>query len=185
MLLSPKKEKREQEIKKTLTDSKFYSIPNYEVYRKDRIGMAGGELCVYVKNSIHVKRRIDLETDDAEIIWLETCPTNRNDLYLSGEFTDLLHQRLLVIRDGKNIENISLLGREIVLLGDINIDYLCTTKFKNHTFTKVLKSLNLSQLMNVITRPLSRTCLDHIWCTHAKRLKNVKVLNIGISDTLP
>ena len=73
----------------------------------------------------------------------------------------------------------------MILLGDINIDYLCTTKFESHAFTKVSKSFNLSQLMNVITRPKSRTCVDHIWCTHAERLNNVKVLNIGISDHLP
>ena len=44
----------------------FYSIPDYEVYRKDGIGKSGGGLCVYVKNSIQTKRRTDLETDDTE-----------------------------------------------------------------------------------------------------------------------
>lgn len=44
---------------------------------------------------------------------------------------------------GENMENVSLLGREMILLGDINIDYLCTTKFESHAFTKVLKSFNV------------------------------------------
>ena len=63
----------------------FYSIPDYEVYRKDRIGKSGGGLCVYVKNSIQTKRRTDLETDGAVIIWLETCPyKSKRPLFIGG-----------------------------------------------------------------------------------------------------
>ncbi|CAB3982545.1 Hypothetical predicted protein, partial [Paramuricea clavata] len=135
---------------------------------------------------VQAERRIDLETKDVEIIWLETCPyKSKRPLFIGGIYRPPSSNAASDKSIGKNIENVSLLGREVVLLGDINIDYLCTTKFANHTFTKVLKSFNLSQLMNVITRPISRTCLDHIWCTHAERLNNVKVLNIGISDHLP
>lgn len=43
---------------------------------------------MYVKNSIQTKRRTELETDDAEIISLETCPyKSKRSLYiLLGEF---------------------------------------------------------------------------------------------------
>ena len=36
-----------------------------------------------------------------------------------------------------------------------------------------------------ITRPLSKTCLDHIWSSHPERLINVRVLSTGMSDHLP
>ena len=148
----------------------FYSIPDYEVYRKDRIGKSGGGLCVYVKNSIQTKRRTDLETDDAEIIWLETddaeiiwletCPyKSKRPLFIWGIYRPPSSTAGSDKSIGENIENVSLLGREMILLGNINIDYLCT-KFESHAFTKVSKSFNLLQLMNVITHPKSRTCVE-------------------------
>ena len=73
----------------------------------------------------------------------------------------------------------------MILLGDVNVDYLCPAKFENHSFEKSLKALNLTQLVQVITRPKSRTCLDHIWCTHPEYINNLRVLNSGLSDHLP
>ena len=65
-------------------------------------------LCV-CKNSIQTKRRTDLETDGAVIIWLETCPyKSKTARYLLGEFTDLPHQRLVVIRALGKISRMSL-----------------------------------------------------------------------------
>ena len=144
----------------------LYLKLGYEVYRKDRIGKSGGGLCVYVKNTVQTKRRIDLETDDAEIIWLETCPyKSKRPLFVGGIYRPPSSTAASDKNIGKNIENVSLLGREMVLLGDINIDFLSAAKFENHAFTKALKSLNLSQHMNVITRPhfthLSRSHLVH------------------------
>ena len=88
-------------------------------------------------------------------------------------------------RLGKNIENVHLLNKETILLGDINIDFLCTMKFQKHPFIKTLQNLNMSQLVMEITRPLSKTCLDHIWSSHPERLINVRVLSTGMSDHLP
>ena len=46
-------------------------------------------------------------------------------------------------------------------------------------------NLNMSELVMEITRPLSKTCLDHIWSSHPERLINVRVLSTGMSDHLP
>ena len=46
-------------------------------------------------------------------------------------------------------------------------------------------NLNMSELVMEITRPLSKTCLDHIWSSHPERLINVRVLFTGMSDHLP
>ena len=43
----------------------------------------------------------------------------------------------------------------------------------------------MSQLLMEITRPLSKTCLDHIWSSHPEQLINVQVLFTGMSDHLP
>lgn len=88
-------------------------------------------------------------------------------------------------RLGKNIERVYLLDKEVVLLGDFNVDYLATNKFNKHPFVKTLRSLNLEQLITEVTRPLSNSCLDHIWYTHRERLNNASVMSSGMSDHLP
>ena len=58
-------------------------------------------------------------------------------------------------------------------------------KVQNHSLVKTLRNLNMFQLVHKITRPVSKTCLDHIWCTHPERLHNPRVMSSGISDHLP
>jgi hypothetical protein len=45
-------------------------LPDYQLYRKDRTRHGGGVL-VYVHDTISVTRRVDLEHDDIETLWLE------------------------------------------------------------------------------------------------------------------
>ena len=54
-----------------------------------------------------------------------------------------------------------------------------------HPFIKTLHILYSFQLVKAITRPLSKTCLDHIWSSHPERLINVQVFPSGLSDHLP
>ena len=84
----------------------FYSIPGYKVYRKDRAGKSGGGLCAYVKNSIQVERRIDLETKDVEIIWLKICPyKSKRPLFIGGIYRPPSTNAASDKSIGKNIEN--------------------------------------------------------------------------------
>ena len=86
---------------------------------------------------------------------------------------------------GKNIENVYLLNKEMILLGDFNVDFNCAEYFRKHSFMKTLFDLNMSQFVEDITRPLSNTCLDHIWCSNPERMNDVHVKNSGMSDHLP
>ena len=40
-------------------------------YRRDRLGDNHGWICVYVKENVYAKRRIDLELQDIECLWIE------------------------------------------------------------------------------------------------------------------
>lgn len=62
----------------------------------------------------------------------------------------------------KNIENVSLINKETVLLGDFSVDDLTPGKFDKHFLIESLRSHNFKQLINEITRPLSKSCLDHV-----------------------
>ena len=78
-----------------------------------------------------------------------------------------------------------LLNKEIILLGDININYLYNKRFGKHPFIKALHNLNLSQIVKVIIWPLSKACLHHISSSHPEWLINVQVFPSGLSDQLP
>lgn len=140
----------------------------------------------WVKSSLQVKRRNDLESNDVETLWLELCPyKSKRPLFIAGVYRPPSHKVDDDKRLGKNIERVYLLDKEVVLLGDFNVDYLATNKFNKHPFVKTLRSLNLEQLITEVTRPLSNSCLDHIWYTHRERLNNASVMSSGMSDHLP
>ena len=84
-----------------------------------------------------------------------------------------------------NIENAYLLNKETILLGDFNIDFQNASRFKKHHLSKVLRSMNFKQMVNDITRPISSTCLDHIYSNHPERVMDVRTIGVGLSDHLP
>ena len=69
-------------------------------------------------------------------------------------------------------------------MGDFNVDFMAPVKFCKHKLVKNLLNLNLSQLVYQITRPLSQSGLDHIWCSHPERIRQIEVLPSGMSDHL-
>ena len=52
----------------------IYNIPDYHLYRRDRIGKKGGSLLVYVNNRLTSKQRDDLMSTNCEILWLQVFP---------------------------------------------------------------------------------------------------------------
>lgn len=170
---------------KDVPDS-FYGISGYVIFRKDRFGKIGGGIMAYVKESLQVKRRNDLETENVETLWLELCPyKSKRPLLIAGVYRPPSNKVADDVELGKNIENVYLTGREMIILGDFNIDFLSATKFKKHSLVKTLVNLHIVQLVKVITRPVSKSCLDHIWSSHPERINNVHVGNLGMSDHLP
>ena len=71
----------------------------------------------------------------------------------------------------------------MILLGEFNVDFMYADGFRKHKFIKILTNLNMTQLVNDSTRPLSKSCLGHIWCSHPERLRNVQ--RPGMSYHLP
>ena len=62
-----------------------------------------------------------------------------------------------------HIESVYLKSKEMILLGDPNINYLDQSVYSKHRLAKVLKSLNMTQHVTVVTRPSSKSCLDHVY----------------------
>ena len=45
--------------------------------------------------------------------------------------------------------------------------------------------MHFKQFVDFITCPISKSCLDHIYCNQPQRIKNISTHNIGLSDHLP
>ena len=110
------------------TPTQIFEIPGYSFINKNRDTGTFGGVAVYIKDSIPFVRRIDLETDKLECIWLEIkFPKTKSFLvsiwyrppstskYLPTNFNELLHALLLKA----STEN-----KEMILTGDFNINYL-------------------------------------------------------------
>ena len=51
--------------------------------------------------------------------------------------------------------------------------------------SKELKNFNFKQLVSEITHPVNGTCLDLIFSNHPERIRDVNLINVGLSDHLP
>lgn len=89
------------------------------------------------------------------------------------------------IKLGKNIENACLENKEQIVLRDFNNDFLSIDRSHNHDLVKTLKNLNLTQVVNRVTRPISNKCLDHIFTNSPDRILKIFMKIIGLSGHLP
>ena len=73
----------------------------------------------------------------------------------------------------------------MILVGDLNINYLDQSVYPKHRFAKFLKSLNMTQHVTVVTRPSSKSCLDHVYTTNSSFISNIVVPDVGLSEHFP
>lgn len=140
---------------------------------------------MFVNDQLKLNRRDDLENLDLEVIWLEVFPFKANrSLFISGIYRPPWYSLADGIRLEKNIEQAYVLNKELILLGDWNINALDRLKFNKHLLSKDLLAMNLNQLVLEITRPVSGTCLDHIYSNYSHRMQNIVCPIIGLADHL-
>ncbi|PFX16295.1 putative RNA-directed DNA polymerase from transposon BS [Stylophora pistillata] len=176
---------KETFLKANIPDS-LYTVPGFTLYRCDRLPRRGSGVLAFVSHDLRVKRRTDLENTVLEIIWLEVIPFKSNrSHFISGIYRPPSHLLADDIRLEANIEQAYLLNKEMILLGDFNIDALNRSKYNQHRLSKGLKTMNFDQLVNVPTRPISETCLDHIFSNQPQRIQNIICPVIGLADHLP
>ena len=78
-----------------------------------------------------------------------------------------------------------MLNEETIIVSDINIDYKDRKNYDKHRLAKGLRGMNFKQLVDFITRPVSKTCLDHVYCNQPQRINLVTSADIGLADHLP
>lgn len=144
--------------------------------RKDRTRNGGG-IIVYMSSHLKYKRRNELESPLIENIWVQIKLKSFDIIiccYYRSDFT--VSQSIFITEMQASIEQALDLTPYIVLVGDINIDFL------NMQNTQLRDCLSLFNLTNVIEEPTrvtenSSTLIDPIIVSD-----NCKVLDSGTMD---
>ena len=173
-------------LKPSKPDSLF-NIPGYYMYRKDRTGRKnGGGLLAYVAEKVQTNRVSELDEDSVESLWLTVCPHNsKRSILVGGVYRPPSSDKEHDLKIEQNIEMAYLRKQEMIIVGDFNINALDSRLYSKHRLIKSLKSMHLTQLVSTITRPTSKTCLDHVYTSHPNFITDIVSENIGTSDHLP
>eukprot|EP00794_Sanderia_malayensis_P002144 gene2144-2438_t len=161
-------------------------IIGYDFLGKPRISGQGGGVGIYISQSVPFQRRLDLEDDNIECIWIEILfPKSKGFLigviyrppdsskHLPETFNETFESMLSkVISEDK----------ECILTGDINCNYLERSDHKE--LKAIFSSFNLKQLISSPTRITkeSKTLIDVICCNETQNISLVKVIPAGLSD---
>jgi hypothetical protein len=144
-------------------------------FRRDRPDDSGyGGLLAWVKNDICIRRRLDLESNRLELMWLEL---NIKDLHLLiGTIYRQPNSGMQFWMDlEENLENVYSSGlTEILIIGDMNADPSTQHgKYINDFANKY----DLTCLINEPTRYSSskNSILDQILCNVPEKIKQVRV----------
>ena len=163
-----------------------FDIDGYQKpFRRDHTENAGGGLLVYVKEGVFCDRRLDLEHQMLECIWLEIKPINSKS-YLVGNIYRPPNSSVQWNEFFEDcIEKVLQEEKEMYLLGDINRDQL--NEQIHRAWTDYMEPFGLTQLVSEATRitSRSRTLIDHIYCNYPENVKSVLVPKLGLSDHFP
>ena len=100
------------------------SLPGYSIFRSDRTNGRGGGIAVYVKETLSVIRRADLENDFVgEYMWLELLlPKAKGVLF--GTFYRPPSQSDFLNPFQEVLELPNAVNKERLITGDFNFDFL-------------------------------------------------------------
>ena len=106
---------------------------------------SGGGVGIYVKKSLKLKRRADLEHTDLECLWLEILVKNSKS-FLFGcfcrppETSKYLHKEYNAFVS-ENLRSIDMEQKEVILMGDFNVNYKDETRGDSNLYS-VCKVIN-------------------------------------------
>ena len=147
--------------------------------RKDRDGTGGG-VAIYVRESLFLKQRPDLDVNNLEAIWVET--KIKNETLLIGSFyrpgsKPVSYWKLI----DESIQNAASTGNRFIVLGDLNSDYL------ENPSKHLLDLMTFNNLNQVVTSPTRYTdttasCLSLILTPFTDIIRDVGVMTPICSD---
>ena len=167
---------------------RILQINGYGFERRDRIGKAGGGILCYIGEDVKYKRRNDLEDDNIENIWLEVMYACSKNILIGFIYRPPNCNANWFDTFGENLEKLYHEDKDVILMGDMNIDLLSGTPSSN--VTKLLHMLESVHLTQVITEPTrvtanSSTLIDHVYVSNPQTITHQCVPMYAISDHYP
>ena len=141
---------------------------------------------MFISERIQWKRRTDLENEVLECLWIEVFQKCSKSFVVGSIYRPPEGSKYLPKDFEKHFENlinnITLCSKEIILLRDLNIDYL--KKDANRSIKSLMQVNGFSQIINKPTRitESTSTLIDLIYTTNMKVVKKVDVILSSISD---
>ena len=158
------------------------SVPDYTLIRRDKQQLNHTGLAVYIHNSIspYTKRRLDLENNKIECIWLDIKTNTATSVLVCIIYRNPIETSQWLDNFETMIDSIPDKDYEIIIEGDFNIDLNKSQPVWNNMTT----SLGLYQLIKDFTRvtETSEKIIDHIYTTNKDKTYDAKVIKSGISD---
>lgn len=143
-------------LKPTIGDGEL-SIPHFRLLRKDRLGQHGGGVGLFYHESVHVRRRPDLECDELELLWVQ-LGDGANSVVLGCGYRPPNKPQSYWEKFEENVEQ-ACSGRHAstVLIGDFNVDMLATPSAVATPFLNTLQKLSLTNYVSSPTRVTSHS----------------------------
>ena len=146
-----------------------------EPIRLDR-NCFGGGVMIYVADNLHFKRRLDLEFQGGEVLWVELNVKNCSYLICNvyrpeGSNTPFWNSFQNSIDSAFNSCS------NIIILGDINVDLLTVI---NHRLNDIMLTFNLKNVIREATRitNISSTLLDPILVSDTVNVLESSVISV-------
>ncbi len=132
---------------------------------------------VYIKYDIPCyEERQDLRHHALEVEWIEITHPKTQPLLIANVYRPespvQWYEDFTSISDKAFTE-----GKEMIIIGDINLDYLKPTKLPNK-WTSIVDSYDITQIIKEPTRVTerSKSCIDHIYIFNTEHVRATKVL---------
>lgn len=142
----------------------LYAIPNYTLVRKDRNYSRGGGVCWYIHNKYAYKVVVIEHPCSPRLEQLWIIVSIKNESYGLGVVYIPPGQDLSLLEDlDASLTQINSAVDKVVMVGDLNIDLLKTTKHSTGLLN-IMEIYNLDQIVDEETRITShsRTLIDII-----------------------
>lgn len=166
------------------TEIKFFVFENYDLHFTCRPTKTGGGAAVFVRNELQNELYYSYSDNNNSIISVKIFLNNnkiinitsvyRSTKYLNSDIDNFLEKITELNEKVGNKENL--------IIGDFNLDLINKTD-NAHKYLNTMKTYNFYNLYeDLITRPISRTCLDHIHTNNLNNVFNIQHLEYDIFD---
>ena len=165
-------------------------IQEYNIYRLDRKHKKGGGVCIYVRNDFKTKVLKNLSYISPvgfHQLWLQIQVNKNKSMIVCVTYRppDCPVTCIWDELKPKFIEAL-LLGKEIIILGDMNCNLLKTSCYESKILLDTCSELHLTQLIKDPTRITSQTSslLDVIMISSSSKVKIAGLLTLVLATIL-